>query len=521
MAVSLLYFTADLLWPSRESLTFAAMDGQLKVYNTLSRQKEPFAPLHPPHVGMYVCGPTVYGKAHLGHARSAISFDVIYRYLQHLGYQVRYVRNITDVGHLERDADEGEDKVGQQARLESLEPMEVVQRYTNSYRQDMALLNVLAPSIEPSASGHIPEQIAMVQQIMQAGLAYEAHGAVYFDVETYNKTHTYGKLSGRIVEDLLAGTRTLSGQQDKRSPLDFALWKKATPTHLMHWPSPWSEGFPGWHLECSAIATKYLGKQFDIHGGGLDLLFPHHECELAQAQVVSQTTLATYWLHNNLITIDGQKMGKSLGNFITLEELFAGTHALLDQPYPPMVLRFFMLQAHYRSTLSFSTTALKAAQAGYLKLMNGLRVLNALSYPEGKEETLDQVAAAQINQECDNCYLAMNDDFNTAQVIAALFNLLKPINALKNGQLSPAALGATRFNHLKNTYTTFVQDILGLCEAPIAPPESLLNILLGLYSQAKIEKQYGQVDAIRRQLQQLGIALQDTPAGVQWAHACK
>ena len=330
------------------------MRSELKVYNTLTRQKEGFLPLRPPWVGMYVCGPTVYGRAHLGHARSAINFDVIFRYLKHLGYQVRYVRNITDVGHLERDADEGADKVAQQARIEALEPMEVVQRYTNSYRQDMTLLNVQSPSIEPCASGHIPEQITMIERIIGAGFGYEANGSVYFDVEAYHKTHHYGKLSGRVVEELIAGTRRLSGQQEKRNPLDFALWKKATPIHLMRWPSPWGEGFPGWHIECSAISTKYLGPQFDIHGGGMDLLFPHHECECAQAQAAYRTELAKYWLHNNLITIDGQKMGKSLGNAITLEQLFRGTHPLLGQAHSPMTLRFFVLQAHYRSMLSFS-----------------------------------------------------------------------------------------------------------------------------------------------------------------------
>lgn len=495
------------------------MNNQLKVYNTLTRQKEHFLPLTPPRVGMYLCGPTVYGKAHLGHARSAINFDVIFRCLKHLGYQVRYVRNITDVGHLERDADEGVDKIEQQARLEALEPMEVVQHYTNSYRQDMALLNVQPPNIEPSASGHIPEQIAMIQQIIKQGLGYEVQGSVYFDVQAYNKDHHYGKLSGRIIEDLLAGTRLLSGQQDKRGPLDFALWKKATPTHLMRWSSPWSEGFPGWHIECSAIATKYLGQQFDIHGGGMDLLFPHHECELAQAQAASHTALAKYWLHNNLITINGQKMGKSLGNAITLEHLFQGTHPLLDQAYSPMTLRFFILQAHYRSTLSFSNEALQAAQNGYLKLMNGLKVLNELTCPAGSEAGINQDLVAQVRHSCDDCYEAMNDDFNTAQMIAALFNLLKFIHALNNGQWSSALLGPTAFGELKNTYTTFVQDILGLCQESRASAPALLNILLGLYSQAKAQKKYDQVDILRAQLQELGITLQDTPMGVQWGYA--
>jgi cysteinyl-tRNA synthetase len=494
------------------------MQDQLQVYNTLTRQKERFVPLLPPAVGMYLCGPTVYGKAHLGHARSAINFDTIFRWLKYLGYRVRYVRNITDVGHLVSDADEGVDKIAQQARLEALEPMEVVQCYTNSYHHDMALLNVQPPSIEPSASGHILEQITMIQQIIKAGLGYEVRGSVYFDVEAYNKAHNYGKLSGRMVEDLLAGTRPLSGQQDKRGPLDFALWKKAAPTHLMRWPSPWGEGFPGWHIECSAISTKYLGQPFDIHGGGMDLLFPHHECELAQAQAASHTDLAKYWLHNNLITINDQKMGKSLGNAITLEQLFQGTHPLLDQAYSPMTLRFFVLQAHYRSTLSFSIEALQAAQKGYLKLMNGLKVLNELIYLEASDAGMDQALAAQVKHSCDGCFEAMNDDFNTAQVIASLFAMLKVINAFKHNQLSPAVLGPAAFDNLKNTYTIFVQDILGLCQESSVSTTALLDMLLALYRQAKVQKQYDQVDAIRAQLQGLGIALQDTPLGVQWSY---
>ncbi|XWN34797.1 MAG: cysteine--tRNA ligase [Roseivirga sp.] len=495
------------------------MPGPLQVYNTLTRQKEVFTPLHPPRVGMYLCGPTVYGKAHLGHARSAINFDVIVRYLKHLGYQVRYVRNITDVGHLERDADEGADKIAQQAQLEAIEPMEVVQRYTHDYHQHMALLNVQPPSIEPSASGHITEQIAMIQQIIQAGLAYEAQGSVYLDVAAYNKQYPYGELSGRVIEDLRTHTRSLSGQQEKRNPMDFALWKKATPTHLMRWPSPWGDGFPGWHLECSAMATKYLGQPFDIHAGGLDLLFPHHECELAQAQAAHGKPLAQYWLHNNLITIDGQKMGKSLGNFITLEELFHGTHALLDQAYSPMTLRFFVLQAHYRGTLSFSLEALQAAYTGYLKLINGLKVLNELTYVADDTVTVDTEKATHIQRSSAACYDAMNDDFNTAQVMAALFELLKPIQALKNSALSPASLGTATFTQLKETYTTFLQDILGLQAELKAPATALIDLLLALYSQAKAQKQYDQVDKIRAQLKAMGIAVQDTPTGVQWSYA--
>ncbi len=492
------------------------MQSQLRVYNTLTRQKELFTPLAPPFVGMYLCGPTVYGKPHLGHARSAINFDVIFRYLKHGGYHVRYVRNITDVGHLERDADEGVDKIVQQARLEALEPMEVAQHYTDSYRQAMALLKVQPPSIEPKASGHITEQIAMIQHIIQAGLAYAVNGSVYFDVKSYN--HGYGKLSGRVIEDLLAGTRALAGQQEKRYPLDFALWKKATSSHIMYWPSPWGTGFPGWHIECSAIATKYLGHQFDIHGGGLDLLFPHHECELAQAQAALRTTLAKYWLHNNLITIHGQKMSKSLGNFITLEQLFQGTHVLLDQAYSPMTLRYFVLQAHYRSPLQFSTEALQAAQTGYLKLINGLKTLHQLTYSPDSAVEVNQEINAQVKRSCRRCYEAMNDDFNTAQVMAALFDLLRHINAFKNGQLLLSTLSLEIFEHLKHTYSTFVQDILGLYEEPSAAPAALLNILLGIYGQAKANKQYEQVDAIRKQLKELGIIVQDTTSGVDWSY---
>ncbi|MEM9416765.1 MAG: cysteine--tRNA ligase [Bacteroidota bacterium] len=494
------------------------MQGQLQLYNTLIRQQEPFVPLHPPRVGMYVCGPTVYGHAHLGHARSAINFDVLFRYLKHLGYQVRYVRNITDVGHLERDVDEGADKIGQQATLEELAPMEVVQRYTNSYRHDMALLNVQSPSIEPQASGHITEQIAMIQQIIDAGLAYETQGSVYFDVLAYNKSHNYGQLSGRVLEDLLAGTRVLTGQQEKRNSVDFALWKKATPSHLMRWPSPWGEGFPGWHTECAAIATKYLGPQFDIHGGGMDLLFPHHECELAQVQAACQTSLARYWLHHNLITINGQKMGKSLGNFITLEQLFQGTHPLLDQAYSPMTLRFFVLQAHYRSTLGFSNEALQAAHQGYRKLINGLPILQKLTALPDSNAGASPEVVSQVEQDCDRCYEAMNDDLNTAQVLAALFSLLKTIHTLRNGQLAPNDLGKTTFERLRTTYVTFVQDILGLREEAQVDASALLNVLLGLYGQAKANKQYDQVDAIRAQLKALGVVLQDTPKGLTWRY---
>ncbi|MEL6539351.1 MAG: cysteine--tRNA ligase [Bacteroidota bacterium] len=493
------------------------MQQSLQVYNTLTRQKEAFAPLTPPRVGMYVCGPTVYGPAHLGHARSAVNFDVVVRYLRHLGYQVRYVRNITDVGHLERDADDGADKIVRQAQREALEPMEVVQRYTNSYRHDMAMLNTLPPSIEPQASGHLTEQIAMIQKIMAAGLAYESQGSVYFDVKAYHKHHPYGQLSGRVLDDLIAGTRELVGQQAKRDPLDFALWKKATPIHIMRWPSPWGEGFPGWHIECSAIATKYLGSHFDIHAGGVDLLFPHHECELAQSQAAQQTSLARYWLHNNLVTIDGQKMSKSLGNFITLAEFFGGTHALLDQAYSPMVLRCFILQAHYRSPLSFSTQALQAAQVGYLKLMNGLKALEELPATEAPAK-VNKPLGVQIEAHCTHCYAAMNDDFNTAKVMSALFQLLRHINTFKNKPDTLATCPPKALEQLATTYRMFVQDILGLIEESSASTTALIEILLNLYRQAKADKQYAQVVAIRAQLKTQGIVVQDSIGGISWSY---
>jgi len=490
---------------------------QLKVYNTLTREQEVFVPLCPPFVGMYVCGPTVYGYAHLGHARSAINFDVIQRYLKHLGYKVCYIRNITDVGHLERDADEGVDKIAKQAQLENLQPMEVVQYYSNSYHKDMALLNVEQPSIEPQASGHVIEQIAMIKQIMDAGLAYQVNGSVYFDIHAYQQKYHYGKLSNRKIEDLLIGARVLTGQAEKHMPLDFALWKKASPTHAMRWASPWGEGFPAWHIECTALATKYLGKQFDIHGGGLDLLFPHHECEIAQSQALQGTELAKYWLHNNLIMINDQKMGKSLGNFITLKQLFQGENPLLDQAYSPMGLRLFILQAHYRSTLSFSNQALQAAQSAYLKLINGLKAISKLSY-SAQTYSLDQEAIRQINKHCNACYEAMNDDFNTAWVIAELFGLLKFIHALQQGQLIPSALGKETFERLQGIYRLFVVEILGLLEEPRILTSSLLALLVKLYAQAKEKQQYDQVDAIRADLKRLGIALQDSNQGIDWSY---
>ncbi len=427
------------------------MEQTLLIYNTLSRQKVAFRPLHAPHVGMYVCGPTVYGDAHLGHARPAITFDVVFRYLTHIGYKVRYVRNITDVGHLEHDADEGEDKIAKKARLEQLEPMEVVQYYLNRYHKAMEALNVLPPSIEPHASGHIMDQIELVQEILDNGFAYESQGSVYFDVAKYNAQHHYGKLSGRNLADVLNTTRELDGQQEKRNPADFALWKCAQPEHIMRWRSPWSNGFPGWHCECTAMGRKYLGDHFDIHGGGMDLVFPHHECEIAQAVASQGDDMVRYWMHNNMITINGTKMGKSLGNFITLDEFFNGTHKLLAQAYSPMTIRFFILGAHYRSTVDFSNEALAAAEKGLERLMEAMKNL----------ARIQPSAASTVNVKelREKCYEAMNDDLNTPIVIANLFEGCRVVNTVadKKGTLSADDLA-----ELKNLLELFVFDILGL-----------------------------------------------------------
>ena len=423
------------------------------IYNTLTRKKEEFKPLNPPYVGMYVCGPTVYGDAHLGHARPAITFDVLFRYLRHLGYKVRYVRNITDVGHLENDADEGEDKVAKKARLESLEPMEVVQYYLNRYHKAMEALNVLPPSIEPHASGHIIEQIEYIKKIIEAGYAYVSNGSVYFDVVKYNKDHHYGKLSGRNIDDLLNTTRELDGQSEKHNSFDFALWKKASPEHIMRWPSPWSDGFPGWHLECSTMSTKYLGEEFDIHGGGMDLLFPHHECEIAQSVAAQGHETVHYWMHNNMITINGQKMGKSLGNFITLDEFFSGNHKLLQQPYSPMTIRFFILQAHYRSTVDFSNEALQASEKALQRMLEGWDNLSKIEPAE--------VSTVDVKTIRERCYEAMNDDLSTPIVISHLFEAVKIINTVLAGG---ATLSAEDSAHLKETFRIFLFDIMGIRE---------------------------------------------------------
>ncbi len=487
----------------------------LTIYNSLSRRKEPFKPLHEGHVGMYVCGPTVYGDAHLGHARPAVTFDVLFRYLKDLGYKVRYVRNITDVGHLEHDADEGEDKVAKKARLEELEPMEIVQRYLTRYHDDMRALNVLPPSIEPHASGHIIEQIEYIKKILEAGYAYESKGSVYFDVEKYNRDHNYGILSGRNIEDLNSNTRTLDGQEEKRNPLDFALWKKASPEHIMHWPSPWSEGFPGWHLECSTMGEKYLGESFDIHGGGLDLLFPHHECEIAQSVAATGHQAVRYWMHNNMITIEGRKMGKSYGNFITLDEFFSGSHPKLQRAYPPMVIRFFVLMAHYRSTMDFSNEALQAAEKALNRLREAYNRLNTIkSDPKGDEQPLDDFET--------RCSEAMDDDLNTPQVIAVLFDAAKVINAASNGE---RLLSRTQIDSLRNLFNHWLHNVLGILpeasasagESDMRPYREAVDLLMEIRAEAKAAKNWATSDLIRNRLAEIGFDVKDTKTGVEWS----
>ena len=487
------------------------MEHQLSIFNTLTRKKELFVPLHAPHVGMYVCGPTVYGDAHLGHARPAITFDVLFRYLRHLGYKVRYVRNITDVGHLEHDADEGEDKVAKKARLEELEPMEVVQYYMNRYRHAMEALHVLSPSIEPQASGHIIEQIKLVQEILDHGYAYESEGSVYFDVPKYNKEYRYGKLSGRNIDELLSTTRELDGQTEKHNPVDFALWKKAQPEHIMHWPSPWGEGFPGWHCECTAMGRKYLGEHFDIHGGGMDLIFPHHECEIAQSVASQGDDMVRYWMHNNMITINGTKMGKSLGNFITLEEFFTGNHPLLTQPYSPMTIRFFILQAHYHSTVDFSDEALKASEKGLQRLLEAVTNLEKITPSETSDVDIKTLRS--------NCYEAMNDDMNTPIVISNLFEATKIINNILagNNQISPTSL-----SDLKDLFQTFLFDILGLKEETGSNTKretayaKAVDMLLEERVKAKANKDWVTADKIRNELTALGFEIKDTKEGTEW-----
>ena len=513
--------------------------------NTLSRQKELFKPVHEGHVGMYVCGPTVYGDAHLGHARPGVTYDVLQKLFRHLGYKVRYVRNITDVGHLEHDADEGEDKIAKKARLEMLEPMEVVQTYTFRYHEAMRQLNVAPPSIEPRASGHIIEQIGTVRKILDAGYAYESNGSIYFDVRKYNEDHHYGVLSGRNLDDTLEGTRELDGQGDKRAPFDFALWKKAEPQHIMKWPSPWGEGFPGWHLECSVMGEKYLGHDFDIHGGGMDLMFPHHECEIAQNVASRGTCGVHYWVHNNMITINGQKMGKSLGNFITLPQLFAGDHPKLEQAYSPMTIRFFILQAHYRSTLDFSNEALQAAEKGLRRIMLAYRDLcriaqglgavspsrgtegnpaGALAYGEYIAHTAPDGPVAGCSAEIaalhEAIYDALCDDMNTPVAISHFFEAVRMINCAKDGSLK---LGREDCETLLQLFDDLVFGVMGLKDENGAASDSAKDVTAGLMemvledrAQAKANKDWARSDAIRDRLNALGIRVKDGKNGSEW-----
>ena len=556
----------------------------LKIHNTLGNKKEVFEPINPPNVGMYVCGPTVYNTPHIGNARPAIFFDVFTRYLTYLGYNVRYVRNFTDVGHLTGSANDGEDRISRQAKLEQLEPMEIVNIYTNKYVELMDAMNVRRPSIAPTATGHIVEQIDMAKKILDAGFAYESNGSIYFDVEEYSKHHNYGELSGRVVEELLANTReNLEGQQEKKNSVDFAVWKSASPEHLMRWNSPWGEGFPGWHLECSVMSTKYLGEQFDVHGGGMDLMFPHHECEIAQLKAVNGGKKPVkYWMHNNMLTIDGVKMSKSprlrwseealanlqangvpedliekvaslkqpqvdvfeedpaklLGeevtpyvdlikeqsetfvNFITIEDIFSGSNkAVLEKPFSPMTIRLFILQAHYRSTIDFSEKALEDAQKAYKKLMNGLRVLKLMEYPTNPEKVgSNDKLEKQINDFCNNTLHSMNDDVNTAKALAQIFNINKKINHFYTNPQDIATVTKDAFDRMKQFFITFVEDIFGLKEEVVNNNETLIHGLLDLYTNAKQHKNYEKVDQIRATFKASGLIIKDMKNGVDWAY---
>ena len=492
------------------------MEQNLIIYNTLTRQKELFKPLHAPNVGMYVCGPTVYGDPHLGHARPAITFDILFRYLKHLGYKVRYVRNITDVGHLEHDADEGDDKIEKKARLEQLEPMEIAQYYTNRYHAAMEALNVLPPSIEPHATGHIIEQEELVKEILKNGYAYESNGSIYFDVEKYDKEHKYGILSGRNLTDMINNSRELQGVGEKKNQVDFALWKKAQPEHIMRWPSPWSVGFPGWHCECTAMGRKYLGSHFDIHGGGMDLIFPHHECEIAQAVASQGAQMVHYWMHNNMITINGQKMGKSLGNFITLEQFFTGNHASLTQAYTPMTIRFFILSAHYRGTVDFSNEALEAAQKGYERLMNAFDDLERVPVSSHCDAETDKFVKAFRQR----CYEAMNDDLQTPLVISYLFEACHLINTLLDHK---AEICADCLKELGDAMKLFAFDLLGLKNEKgdnnVAREEAygkVVDMVLDLRAKAKADKDWATSDKIRDALAAAGFEVKDTKDGVTW-----
>ncbi len=489
---------------------------ELKVLNSYTRQKEVFTPITPGHVGLYVCGPTVSGESHLGHARPYVTFDVIYRYLMHLGYKVRYVRNITDAGHFEEEGREAEDKIAKKATLEKLEPMELVTKYTNLFHWGMKQLNNLDPSIEPTATGHIVEQIEMIKKIMEEGYAYEMNGSVYFDVKKYAEHYPYGKLSGRVMEDLLETTRDLEGQDEKRNKQDFALWKAAPPEHLMRWISPWGEGFPGWHIECSAMSTKYLGTEFDIHGGGMDLQFPHHESEIAQSTICNKHVPARYWLHNNMITINGRKMGKSYNNVIKLTEMFSGDHPLLEKGYSGQTIRFFILQTHYRSTLDFSNEALQAAEKGLKRLWEAYEVLQKLEVTGLKSTAGDAELDAKVKSLLLELDEFMSDDFNTAKVLANMFELVPVINSIKDKHIAPDALSVDTMQLLQSDFKLYLEDILGLKgdeESEDGKLDGVIGLLIEIRKEAKARKDYATSDKIRQQLTQLGILLKDEKDG--------
>lgn len=492
----------------------------LKIYNSLSKTKEAFVPINPPYVGMYVCGPTVSGESHLGHARPYITFDVVYRYLLYLRYKVRYVRNITDAGHFEEEGREAIDKIADKAILEKLEPMELVQKYTNLFHWAFRKFNTLEPSIEPTATGHIVEQISMIEKIIEAGYAYEKNGSVYFDVKKYAEHYDYGKLSGRVIEDLLETTRLLDGQDEKRNKVDFALWKSAPPNHLMRWESPWGEGFPGWHIECSAMATKYLGAHFDIHGGGMDLLFPHHESEIAQSTICNHTPPVKYWMHNNMITINGKKMGKSYNNVIRLTELFSGDHPLLEQAYSPMSIRFFILQTHYRSTLDFSNAALMAAEKGLKRLMEAWKHLKKIEPNLENESAIDEELDQNIRTKINELEEFINDDFNTAKVLANLFEMVPIINSMKDGIILVDAVSGQTLQLLKNAFEIYVFEILGLLDESETTPqfEGIMDLLIDIRKEAKSKRDFSTSDKIRNQLSSLGIEMKDEKDGsISWS----
>ena len=487
------------------------MQNNFFIYNTLSKKKELFKPINPPFVGIYVCGPTVYSHAHLGHARPSITFDLLFRYLMHLGYKVRYVRNITDVGHLENETlGEGEDRIEKKARQEQIEPMEVVQKYVNTYHKNMDQLNTLSPSIEPRATGHIIEQIELIKILIKSGYAYESNGSVYFDIMKYNQKYQYGKLSGRVLDELINNTRDIEGQDEKRNSYDFAVWKKASPEHLMRWPSPWSIGFPGWHLECSAMSIKYLGEEFDIHGGGMDLMFPHHECEIAQSTAALGKESVHYWMHNNMITINGQKMARSLGNFITLDQLFSGDHPALEKAYSPMTIRFFILQAHYRSTIDFSNEALQAAEKGFQKLMKAIESLSKL-----KPSDHSNVDISKLKEKC---YEALDDDLNSPVLLSHLFEGVRIVNSIIDGS---EKIDAPGLESLKELFNTFVFEILGLKDESAGIGDEkltgdLMKIIIGLRQEAKNKKDFSTSDKIRNELKNAGVVLKDLKDGVDW-----